>query len=68
MICRSLKFYDQVLEPLGFYRIHRSFVVNLDMVIRYNKGKGGSVILENGKELMVASSRKEGLVEKLTAM
>ncbi len=65
MICRSLKFYDQVLEPLGFCRIHRSFVVNLDTVIRYNKGKGGSIILENGKELMVANSRKEELVEKL---
>ncbi len=66
MICRSLKFYDQVLEPLGFCRIHRSFLVNLDTVVRYNKGKGGSVILENGKELLVANSRKEGLVEKLT--
>jgi len=68
MICRSLKFYDEVLAPLGFCRIHRSFVVNLDTVVRYNKGKGGSVILENGKELMVANSRKEGLVEKLTGM
>jgi len=65
MICRSLKFYDQVLEPLGFCRIHRSFVVNLDTIVRYNKGKGGSIILENGKELMVANSRKEGLVGKL---
>ncbi len=68
MICRSLKFYDEVLEPLGFCRIHRSFVVNLDTIVRYNKGKGGSVVLENGKELMVANSRKEGLVEKLTGM
>lgn len=68
MICRSLKFYDEVLAPLGFCRIHRSYVVNLDTVVRYNKGKGGSVILENGKELMVANSRKEKLVEKLTEM
>jgi len=68
MICRSLKFYDQVLEPLGFCRIHRSFVVNLDTVVRYNKGKGGSIILENGKELMVANSRKEGLVQKLNGI
>lgn len=68
MICRSLKFYDEILEPLGFCRIHRSFLVNLDAVIRYNKGKGGSVILENNKELMVANSRKEGLITKLTSM
>lgn len=65
MICRSLKFYDEVLEPLGFCRIHRSFLVNMDVVVRYNKGKGGSVILENGKELLVSNSRKETLVNKL---
>jgi len=68
MICRSLKFYDQVLEPLGFCRIHRSFLVNLDTVVRYNKGKGGSIILENGKELMVANSRKESLLQKLSGI
>lgn len=68
MICRSLKFYDEVLEPLGFCRIHRSYVVNLDTVVRYNKGKGGSIILENGKELMVSNSRKEGLVNKLSGL
>lgn len=68
MICRSLKFYDEILEPLGFCRIHRSFVVNLDKVVRYNRGKGGSVVLENGKELMVSNSRKEELVKKLTKM
>lgn len=66
MICRSLKFYEEVLEPLGFCRIHRSYIVNLDTIVRYNKGKGGSVILESGKELMVANSRKETLVKKLT--
>ncbi len=68
MICRSLKFYNEILEPLGFCRIHRSFLVNLDVIVRYNKGKGGSVVLENNKELMVANSRKEGLIEKLTKM
>jgi len=68
MICRNLKFYDQVLEPLGFCRIHRSYIVNLDTVVRYNKGKGGSIILENGKELTVSNSRKERLVEKLTGL
>lgn len=67
MICRSLKFYESVLEPLGFCRIHRSHLINLDTVVRYNKGKGGSVILENGKELMVSNSRKEELLKRIMA-
>jgi len=65
MICRNLKFYENALQQYGFYRIHRSHIVNLDFVKQYKKGKGGSVILENGKELMVSNSKKLGLVEAI---
>ncbi len=63
MICRSLKFYDGVLSDYGFCRIHRSYMINLHYLKRYNKGKGGSVILENGKELSVATTRKSELMK-----
>lgn len=65
LICRKLKFYESALEPFGFYRIHRSHLVNLDFVQRYFKGKGGSVVLENGQELTVANGKKEGLMGKM---
>lgn len=64
MICRSLKFYENALSEFGFYRVHRSHMVNLEYVRRYIKGKGGSVILENGKEILVSNNKKEGLIEK----
>lgn len=64
MICRKLKFYDQLLAGHGFCRIHRSFLVNLQYVKRYIKGKGGSVVLENGKELPVANTRRGDLLEQ----
>ena len=64
MICRSLKFYENALSEFGFYRVHRSHMVNLEYVRRYIKGKGGSVILENGKEILVSNNKKEGLLEK----
>ena len=65
LICRSLKFYEAALTEFGFCRIHRSFMVNLEYVRRYIKGKGGSVVLENGKELLVANSKKEELVRRI---
>ncbi|MEL6926557.1 MAG: LytTR family DNA-binding domain-containing protein [Bacteroidota bacterium] len=66
LICRNLKFYESVLEPFGFYRIHRSHLINLEYLKRYLKGKGGSVVLENGTELLVANSKKEGLLQRIT--
>lgn len=65
LICRKLKFYDALLGPAGFYRIHRSTVVNIDRVRRYHKGKGGAITLADGTELLVAATRKNGLLERL---
>lgn len=65
LICRKLKFYEGLLEAQGFCRIHRSTLVNLSFVQRYIKGKGGTVVLKNGKELSVAQSKKVVFLERL---
>lgn len=64
LICRNLKFYENVLNNLGFCRIHRSTLINLQFVKKYIKGKGGSVILENEKELQVSNTRKKDFLNK----
>ena len=64
MICRKLKFFEQVLSPHGFCRIHRSHLINLEYVQRYVKGKGGTVVLENGQQLQVANARKSEFMER----
>jgi len=66
LICRKLKFYEEALSAYGFCRIHRSSLINLEYVKRYIKGKGGSVILENGKELQVANTRKPHFLSKMS--
>ena len=65
LICRKLKFYDALLEPAGFFRIHRSTVINLASVKRYHRGKSGAVTLNDGTELAVAAARKQRLLELL---
>jgi len=65
LICRKLKYYEALLRDVGFCRIHRSSVVNLAYVKRYHRGKGGSVTLDNGVELLVAAARKGDLLERL---
>ncbi len=65
LICRHLKYYEPLLEPFGFCRIHRSHIVNLEYVKRYIKGKGGSVIMENGQEIMVSNQKKDELLQRI---
>lgn len=62
LICRKLKFFENLLSNHRFCRIHRSYLINLEYVKRYLKGKGGSVILENEIEVPVANARKSAFL------
>ena len=68
LICRKLKYYTELLGTGGFYRIHRSTVVNLNRVRRYHRGKGGAVVLDDGTELDVAAARKQELLGRLAEL
>lgn len=58
LVCRTLKFYEEVLSELDFIRVHKSHLINLQYVKRYKKGKGGQVMLADGSEVEVSQNRK----------
>lgn len=59
---KTLKYFEESLGAYYFVRIHKSFLVNINEVVKYRKGKGGSVVISNGKELLVSASRKKELL------
>ncbi|MCK0160708.1 LytR/AlgR family response regulator transcription factor [Allomuricauda sp. F6463D] len=62
VVSKTLKYFDEALQPYSFARIHKSYLVNVSEVVKYKKGKGGSVVLSNGKELSVSASKKADLL------
>lgn len=67
LICKTLKYFEEILKEHRFLRIHRSHLINPDHVIRYTKGKGGSVTMKNNKELEMSSEKRHqflGMFEK----
>lgn len=62
VVSKPLKEFVNLLEHQGFYRIHKSYMVNLSFVQQYIKGDGGYVILEDGSEIQVSRRKKEGLL------
>lgn len=54
---RTLLFYEQLLDPAIFFRVHLSFIVNSEHVKTFVKGRTGSVVMSNGYEIDVASRR-----------
>jgi len=59
LICKTLKYFDEILKEHRFIRIHRSHLINPDYVIRYTKGKGGSVTMKNNKELEMSAEKRQ---------
>lgn len=62
VVSKTLKHFEDVLIDSSFARVHKSYLVNVNEVVKYVKGKGGSVVLSNGKEIMVSASKKSELL------
>lgn len=62
LVSKTLKYFEDAFVGFPFARIHKSYLVNVDAIVKYKKGKGGSVVISNGKELLVSSAKKKELL------
>ena len=62
---RTLAVYENILNPLHFYRIHKSYIINLDYLSEYLHEDGSYVVLKNGTQLSVARSRIPDFIKKI---
>jgi two-component system LytT family response regulator len=62
LVSKTLKYFEEALSDYTFARIHKSYLVNVNAIIKYKKGKGGSVLVSNGKEILVSASKKANLL------
>ena len=66
LITKTLKHYEDLLMPKGFFRIHKSHLINLYGVRKFLKGKKSMVEMMDGKQIEVSSRKRELLLEKLS--
>jgi two-component system LytT family response regulator len=66
LISKTLKQIEDLLDMHPFFRVHNSFLVNLQYAIRYVKGEGGYLVLNNDMTIPVARSKKEDLLKLIT--
>lgn len=65
IVSKTLKEFEPVLDDANFMRINRSVIVNLDFVVKYRKGDGGTLELSDGSEIEVSPQKKEALLFRL---
>jgi len=67
IVSRTLKEYEDMLAEQNFYRIHHSYLINLNEIKKYVRGDGGYVIMNNDKSLDVSKRKKEGFLSRIGA-
>jgi two-component system LytT family response regulator len=65
LVSTTLKEYEGMLSEYGFFRAHRSYLVNLGYIETFEKAEGGAIILRNNIKVPVSSRKKEQLLELL---
>ena len=63
LVSKTLLEFEDLLRDAGFFRVHKSFLVNLSMIAKFKKDDGGYLIMENNDRVPVASRKREELLE-----
>lgn len=62
VVSKTLKECEVILTDYPFFRIHNSHLINLDYIVEYKKGEGGTVRMTDGSLLDVSRRKKEELM------
>ena len=65
VVSKPLKAFEEMLERLNFFRINRSYIINLNFLRGYSRKHRGEVLLSNGLSFSISPSRKEAFLQSL---
>jgi len=65
LVSMLLRQFESVLPSSQFLRVHNSHIVNTRFIIQYFKGRGGSILMQDGTQVEVAASKKSEFLEAM---
>ncbi|WP_456461512.1 LytR/AlgR family response regulator transcription factor [Lutibacter sp.] len=65
LVSKTLKEVEKKFQFSEFFRVHNSYLINLNHIKEYLKGLGGELIMTNGLTASISRNRKAELFKKL---
>jgi len=62
ILSKTLKYIEDILPRELFFRIHKSYIVNLNFIVQFDKTNDLFVRLSNGEQLPVSIRKKEEFI------
>ena len=63
VVSTTLKEYETLLVPLGFFRPHQSHLINMSHFDHYVKADGGVIVMKNQARIPLASRKRDEFME-----
>jgi two-component system, LytTR family, response regulator len=59
LVAKTLKDIDETLSGKDFFRIHNSFLININEIRKFVRGEGGYIVMNDGTQITIARSKRE---------
>jgi two-component system LytT family response regulator len=65
MVCKTLKEYQEILDPYDFLRTHQSHLINCKKIAAYVKTDGGYILMDDGGNVPISRQRREEVLKRI---
>jgi two-component system LytT family response regulator len=65
VVTRNIGEYEEELAAHGFFRVHKSWLINCSHVVKLSNSDGGTIELRNGKTVLLSRRRKNEFLKRM---
>jgi two-component system LytT family response regulator len=63
LVAKTLKDIDETLSGKDFFRVHNSFLININQIKKFVRGDGGYILMNDDTQITIARSKREEFFE-----
>ena len=63
LVAKTLKDIDETLSGKDFFRLHNSYLININQIKKFVRGDGGYVVMNDDTEITISRSRRDEFFE-----
>lgn len=63
LVAKTLKDIDETLSGKDFFRVHNSYLINVNQIKKFVRGDGGYILMNDDTQITIARSKREEFFE-----
>lgn len=68
LVSKSIKSYEELLNPVGFIRVHQSHLINSNYINYFDKQDGGTLVMTDNAHIPVSQKKRPVLAAYLDSL